>query len=156
MRQFSLRSLMAVVFAVAVGLAVVRSEDDLWAGMLLLVTLTAAASAVLGAAILRGRERLRCAGFALFSLGYLLITVAPCASGSFRDKLGTTVLLRKLHSSLAPAVSGNTVQAQQIALHVKAASFNSFQRAGHSAFALLAGVVGGMVAVWFSKQREAG
>jgi hypothetical protein len=36
-----------------------------------------------------------------------------------------------------------------------AANFDPFQRVGHSLFALLAGLVGGLVATWFYARREA-
>jgi hypothetical protein len=36
-----------------------------------------------------------------------------------------------------------------------AANFDAFQRVGHSLFALLAGLVGGMIAMWFWGRREA-
>jgi hypothetical protein len=57
MRRFSVRSLMAFIFVSAVGLAALRNPNDVWAGAMLLVALAAVGIAVLGALILRGRER---------------------------------------------------------------------------------------------------
>ena len=39
MRRFSIRSLMAFVLVSAVGLAALRSKNDIWMGILLLISL---------------------------------------------------------------------------------------------------------------------
>ena len=57
MRGFSIRTLMAFVLVSAIGLAALRNAGDLWAGMMMQVALTAVGVAVLGAVLLRGRER---------------------------------------------------------------------------------------------------
>src|SRR6266436_1870509 len=100
MRRFSIRTLMAFVLVSAVGLAALRNASDLWAGMMLLVALAAVGVAVLGAVILRGRERCGWAGFAFFTGGYLALAIAPWLSDTFQAQLGTTHLLRYVHSQV--------------------------------------------------------
>ena len=84
---------MVFIVVSAISLAALRGADETWAGMLLLAALAAVGAAVLGAAILRGRERAWCAGFACFGGGYLAITFGPWLSDSFEPRLGTTHLL---------------------------------------------------------------
>src|ERR1700678_1659691 len=43
---------------------------------------------------------------------------------------------------------------QQIAVLNSGATYDQFQRVGHSLFALLSGLLGGTVAVWFYVRRE--
>jgi hypothetical protein len=96
MRRLSIRSLMAFIVAAAVGLAALRNANELWAGMLLLVALAAVGFALMGAAILRGKERYWWAGFAFFGGAYLALSVGPWLSDTFRPQLGTTHLLDHL------------------------------------------------------------
>src|SRR3954451_23074823 len=96
MRRLSIRSLMAFIVAAAVGLAALRNANELWAGMLLLVALAAVGFALMGAAILRGKERHWWAGFAFFGGAGLALTVGPWRGDTFRPQLGTTHLLDRL------------------------------------------------------------
>jgi hypothetical protein len=102
MRRPSIRILMTFVVVTAVGLASLRSADDLWVGIWLLTALAAVGVAVLGATIVHGRERAWWAGFALFCGGYLAISVGPWLSDTFEPRLGTTHLLRYVHSRISP------------------------------------------------------
>jgi hypothetical protein len=96
MRRLSIRSLMAFIVAAAVSLAALRNANELWAGMLLIVALAAVGFALMGAAILRGKERHWWAGFAFFGGAYLALTVGPWLGNTFRPQLGTTHLLDRL------------------------------------------------------------
>jgi hypothetical protein len=58
MQRFSICSLTIFIVEVAIGLAALRNANDLWVGMLLLLSLAALAFAMMGAVILRGEERL--------------------------------------------------------------------------------------------------
>ncbi len=108
MRRFSIRSLMAFILVSAVGLAALRLAGDLWSGMLLVVTLAAVGVAVLGAVILRDRERYWWAGFAFFCGAYLSLAFGPWLSDTFQSQLGTTYLLAEFYSRMHPsAVQGN-------------------------------------------------
>jgi hypothetical protein len=102
MRRPSIRTLMTFVVVTAVGLASLRNADNLWVGIWLLTALAAVGAALLGAAILRGRERAWWAGFALFCGGYLAISVGPGLSDTFEPRLGTTQLLRYAHARISP------------------------------------------------------
>ncbi len=106
MRRISIRSLMVFVVVSAVGLAALRNANELWAGTMPLVALAAMGAALLGAVILRGRERCWWAGFAFFCGGYLAIAVAPWLNDNFQPQLGTTQLLdhvqRRMHSAVLP------------------------------------------------------
>jgi hypothetical protein len=96
MRRPSIRSLMAFIVAAAVSLTALRNANEPWAGMLLLVALAAVGFALIGAAILRGKERHWWAGFAFFGGTYLALTVGPWLGDAFRPQLGTTHLLDRL------------------------------------------------------------
>jgi len=194
MRRLSIRSLMAFILVSAVGLAALRGADELWAGTMLLVALTAVGVAVPGAVILRGKERYWWAGFAFFGGGYLALAVGPWLSDTFQPQLGTTHLLGHIHGRMYPSMvqkkkdpwdlqlereilvaelaqvrrlarntndpallamqKALTALDQQIAAQKITPTRDQFQRVGHSLFALLAGLVGGMVATWFYVRRE--
>jgi hypothetical protein len=154
MRRYSIRSLMAVVILAAIGLAALRNANELWAGLMLLVALATIGVTLLGTVISRGRERTWWAGFAFFAGGYLLLAEGPWFSPWLQPRLGTTHLLNELHSRLMPPVSGDTVEAQQVAAAMRAASLDVLQRLGHSLFALLVGLAGGIIAGRFHARTE--
>jgi hypothetical protein len=77
MRRFSIRSLMASILACALSLTALGKANDLWAGLMLLLALAAVDTAVLGASLLRGRERAWWLGFAVFGGGYLIAGLCP-------------------------------------------------------------------------------
>ena len=99
MRRFSIRTLMSAIVVSAIGLAALRNASDLWAGIMLLVALAAVGVAVLGAIILRGRDRCWWLGFALFGCGYLAMVFGPWESTVPRH-LGTTNLLDYVHAKV--------------------------------------------------------
>jgi hypothetical protein len=193
MRRFSIRSLMAFVVVSAVGLATLRNASDLWAGMMLLVDLAAVGVAVLGAILMRGRERAWWLGFAVFVGGYMAVAISP-----LQLQLSTTHLLDYVHARVVSSSIAtfdvsrfdqssvlyrivtsdggvnlktvadsvvNSISAEDLLVSMVpanrwrsmfpgAANHDQFLRVGHSLFALLAGLVGGMVAVWFYGRRE--
>jgi hypothetical protein len=230
MRRISIRTTMAFVLVVAVGLAALRNANDLWAGSMLLAAMAATGAAILGAILSRGRERAWWLGFALFGGGYL-----AAAFGSIRSELATTVALRYVHSQVTDQSTQNVVMNRLISLRqslfsVKtkirdagaatsvpsasndpatagliekqaalrrriagleskmqalrsvnsadsgivdpevdgeipainhwrallpgAANLAEFERVGHAVFALLGGLAGGTVAVWFWQRRS--
>jgi hypothetical protein len=93
MRRISIRTLMAFVLVSAVGLAALRNADELWAGMMLLLALASVGVAILGAALMKGRERAWWLGFAVFGGGYLVAALCP-----LWPQLGTTHLLDYVHA----------------------------------------------------------
>jgi hypothetical protein len=154
MRRFSIRTLMSAIVVSAIGLAALRNANDLWAGMMFLVALTAVGVAVMGVVILRRREQFWCAGFALFGIGYLLLAVLPWLREAFQPMLGTTYLLKELYSSITPVAPATSALAARAAITAREAGFYTFSRVGHSLFALLSGLLGGTVAAWFYTRRE--
>jgi hypothetical protein len=187
MRRFSIRTLMSAIVVSAIGLAALRNASDLWAGIMLLVALAAVGVAVLGAIILRGRDRCWWLGFALFGGGYLALVFVPWESKAPRQ-LGTTDLLDYVHAKVVGSpiknfdvtrYDKNSVLYQAIipdrGLNITwppdivaatlpvnrwssalpgAANYDQFQHVGHSIFALIAGLVGGLIATWFYAKRE--
>src|SRR5436309_1310644 len=103
---------MTFVLVSAVGLAALRNASDLWAGMMMLVALAAVGVAVLGAVILRGRERYWWAGFAFFTGGYLALAIGPWLSDTLQPQLGTTALLKYVHSQVAASSSAQGYRIQ--------------------------------------------
>jgi hypothetical protein len=88
MRRISIRTLMACVFVSAVGLAALRNASGLWAWIMLFLALTVEGVALLGAALMRGRERAWWLGLAVFAGGYLVAALCPV-----RSELATTMAL---------------------------------------------------------------
>jgi hypothetical protein len=232
MRRISIRTLMAFVVVSAVGLAALRNGGELWVAILLLLALAAAGVAILGAALMRGREQAWWLGFVVFEGAYLVAALGP-----MRPELATTLALSYVHSRIDGESANDAILARIISLRSSvftlkmkiraarespgfspasndpsiavllesnavldsriralesciqamrkpdsasvdtitpvlnaeglsisrwrsvfpgAANLDTFQRVGHSLFALLAGLVGGTVALWFWERRKWG
>jgi hypothetical protein len=167
MRRFSIRALMASVVASAIGLAALRDANAMWAVIMLLVALSAIDAAILAAVLMPGRPRAWWAGFAAFSGGYLVAGLSPAGL-----ELSTTRALGYVHSqvlkppeawsvpqvadSASPSLAAPSVPPVNPwrAALPGAADLAAFERVGHSLFALLAGLVGGTVAVFVHARRE--
>lgn len=93
MRRFSVRFFMVLVVVAAVGLAALRNANVYWASAIAVVVWLAIAASVIGALALRGRERYGWAGFAVFSVEYLGVTVGTALSDPFKDPFGTELAL---------------------------------------------------------------
>ncbi len=106
MRRFSIRTLMAFIVLAAVGLAALRNANEDWAGMMLLTALSAVGVAVLGASLMRGRERAWWLGFAVFGGGYLSLSVGPWVGDPFRQQLVTTHWIGQLRDLLFESNAG--------------------------------------------------
>ncbi len=190
MRRISIRTLMAFVLVSAVGLAALRNATELWAQVMLMTSFLAVGVAVLGASLMRGRERAWWLGFAVFGGGYLALSVGPSVGDPFRQQLVTTHWIgqlrnlmfasnveylslekQEIEAELAklrplipkfkydPVVTSlannlREIQAQLTASKNAGLRYDHFQRIGHTLFALLAGLLGGSVAVWFWRRRE--
>lgn len=98
MRQVSIKSVMLYVSFIAFGLAALRNANEVWAGVMLLLTFGALGTAALAILHRRGRARAWSQGFAGFGLAYMLIAVGPGVSSHVGPHLGTTSLLSTLHS----------------------------------------------------------
>jgi hypothetical protein len=97
--RISIARLMGVVSVIAVGAAALKVADEVWAGVMLALTIGLLGVAVLGA--LYGREARRAfwIGALLFGAAYLV----PSLVEATREKLPTTRLLTYAHSKLAPS-----------------------------------------------------
>jgi hypothetical protein len=100
-RRFSVRTLMAFVLVCAIGLAALRNANEIWASVMLLIAFGASATALVNALILRGKKRYGWTGFAIFSGGYLGITLGPLLNAPYHSHLGTTSLLIYVQSQVA-------------------------------------------------------
>lgn len=190
MRRFSIRSLMAFIVLAAIGLAALRTASELWAAMMLLLALVSVGVSILGAVLMRGRERAWWLGFAVFGGGYLAVSVGPWVGDAFREQLITTHWIGHLRelmfatnveylrqekqeivAELAklkpekpnfqydPVVATLTnnlrsIESQLTTRRNAGLRYDHFQRVGQNLFALLAGLMGGTVAVWFWARRE--
>ncbi len=93
MRRFSIRTLMVLVVVAAVGLAALRNANVYWATAIAGVVAVVVAASVIGAIGLRGREQYGWAGFAVFSVAYLGVTVGNLLPDPFKDPFRTSALL---------------------------------------------------------------
>lgn len=93
----SLAGLMGLVLLACVGLAALRSGDDLWDSLVTTMTLAVLGMAVLGALFQRGTRRAFCAGFAIFGFGYLTLATGPWFEDAVGPRLFTTKLLETLY-----------------------------------------------------------
>jgi hypothetical protein len=162
-RRISVRNLMAFVLVSAIALAALRNANDWSAGTMLSVALVAFGTAILGAIFLRRRERARWTGFALFSGIYLALTFWPSLSDTFRAKLATGHLIREMYKSkfqtpLLPKIKVTEINmtsgvTKSSWVTPTKPSYEHFQSVGHSLFALVAGLLGSAVAVWFHARQ---
>jgi hypothetical protein len=100
MRRFTILSLMAVILALAVGLAALRSANDYWAGGLLMgVPFFCGVSLI---AALCGKKRARASrlGFAILG-GFYFALAFLGLSGDRLAKLPTSMLLNYVHERVA-------------------------------------------------------
>jgi hypothetical protein len=100
--RFTIAGLMGLVVVVAVGVAALRFASELWASILLMLTL-----GVLGAAVLAFHDRTRARrawwrGFALFGWGYLVLAMGPWAAEAIAPHLPTTQGLDALYARMHP------------------------------------------------------
>ncbi len=102
---FSMATMIAAVFVIAVGCAALRFANDFWAGTLFTAALIVLLYALLALIVRRGSVRLFWAGFALFGWVYMLLTVGPWFSDHVRESFVSPTLLRLLHARLATPAS---------------------------------------------------
>jgi hypothetical protein len=184
MQRLSIRTLMAIVFLVAVGLLALRNANDLWAVLALLTALAASCASVKRA--FRAEERPWYTGYAILSGAYLLLAFMP----TLTSRLPTTHLLNYVYAKSlgfpvpitnAHAFWWSYSYAKDEIEHLKAMKrgpgdreFDALTRmlgrlenpsdgpkkqaafvtTGHSLLALLSGLVGGTIGVWFYGRQE--
>jgi hypothetical protein len=171
--RFTIAGLMGLVVVVAVGVAALRFASELWAGVLLMLTL-----GVLGAAVLTfheraGAKRAWWRGFARFGWGYVALAMGPWASEAIAPHLPTSMGLDALYARMNPqgeegekdrrlqayfddiatvnALSGTTAPLTGFTSETFVVSGSPgpapepFRRVGHCLGALLAACVGGLL-----------
>ena len=154
--RFSIAALMAVVVVAALGLAALRDASELRAGATFLLTCGVLCVAIVGAVCRTGTERAWWLGFALFGWGYMLL--------AFRSpfNLPTTALLELLEARVHPPseVGGRFGRLRSMLLDggfggIAGPSFDtSFRQIGHCLLALLAALLGGVLAVILFGRRS--
>lgn len=172
--RISIRAIMALVIFMALGSAALRSASPLWASAIFTLTLGVLATAVLGALFSRP-SRPFWTRFALFGLGYLMLVFGPWFGDSVKPYLLSTKLIAMgspEEFSVAGFLSGtvssppakpvpmkvafNRIHVNQISGLSTQGSPVDFERIGHSLFALLAALLGGVIARSFaSGSRDA-
>ena len=102
MPRFSILGMMGGVLATAVAVAALRDANDIWAGLLLLMTVGLIGAALLGIGSRTGKARAGWAGFALFAGGYLAIALGPWPDTATGPGFATTQLLDFVHERVVP------------------------------------------------------
>jgi hypothetical protein len=181
MQRYSIRGLMAFIVASAVGLAALRRADELWAIIMLLIALIAVDVAVLGAVLTRGRERAWWIGFAVSSGGYVIASLSPAGPDIFtthalrylhsqvsvvpQSQRPARWMVRTIKrpqgdvrlsaaNPAAPDAAAGGPPVNRWRTLLRPSDLGTFQRIGHCLFALAAGLLGGVLGVWFWRRRE--
>ena len=164
--RFSIAALMAAVLIVALGLAAMRNSSATWAGVTFLVTCAVLCLAVVGIVCDGDARRAWWLGFALFGWGYLVLAFWSSV------ELPTMVLLDAISERLGLAVQfrggmggiGGMRSARLWGFDMFG-GFNGFggpgdrsiQQISHCLWALLAALLGGMIAsLLFGGRRDCG
>jgi hypothetical protein len=99
--RVSIAGLMTVVLVAAIAIASLRYASDLWAGIMLMLTLALLAASVLGVVYRTGRARAGWLGFAVFAGGYTVLAFGPWFVTELQPRLPTSLLLSVLHERMA-------------------------------------------------------
>lgn len=112
--RFSVATLMGLVLVSAIGLVALRDANELWAGVMCMITFGLLGTALLSVVYLRDREQARWLGFLIFAGSYLLISLGPWAVGSTERYLVTAQALRYVHTKVALPSSVLVSRIQQL------------------------------------------
>jgi hypothetical protein len=133
-----------LVVVTAIGLAALRANSPLWAGVVLLLTCGVLALAAIATITQRGSERAWWLGVATFGWGYLALVYATTDYDGIRPQLPTSLLLIKLESKPnVPKVEAD--RGFGLDGRDRFESHELRYHGGHAAFALLAGLTGGIM-----------
>lgn len=111
MRQVSIVTMMWAVAFFALGLAALHNASEVWAGVMLMLTLGVLGTAVIAVACRRGRERIWWLGFALFGIVYATLTFLPWFS-PIGDGLATSHFLAYLNAQAIPTWDRDPLEVQ--------------------------------------------
>ena len=158
--QFGLASLLGIVAVIALGLAGLFSATTFWTSAASTVTLGVLLGAVLGAYLLRDRERAFCLGFAVFGGVYLALVFWDWIGGPFGHDLTAglsdvaewilpdrPIALPPTSSNLPKVIPVEIVRARQIKI-------GNFVEISRDALALLFALVGGLVGLNLQSRRD--
>lgn len=112
MRRISIKSMMWYLAFIAVGLAALRNANDVWVGVMLLLTLSALCIALLEVLHRRGNERVWWSGFVVFASTYFLVVFGPFAE--IRPNLGTTQLINYVRSEMMYPLGNDEMSLRQL------------------------------------------
>jgi hypothetical protein len=134
------------------------------------VTIAIVLLATLAALFDNGTQRDFWRGFCVIAWIYLFLAFGPWAVGQVRDHLVTDQLLRPIHRLITPThaaqyvepgfqlqqKSENTYQTgPRSVFEIWGGTWQVTQRIGHSMWAILLGLAGGYLAIYFGNQRKA-
>jgi hypothetical protein len=133
MRRFSIVGMMSFVLVCSICLAALRNANELWAGILLLLTLTMLGISLLGIFYLRGEDRAWWLGYSLFGGGYMLLAFGPWFREQVGPSLGTTQVVNLVYckvteSTLAPGTVSSDVEKLQAEYEASRARLANIQR----------------------------
>jgi hypothetical protein len=184
MRRFNIRELMGLVLGLAVAIAALRNADDHWAGGLLLATALFIGVAALGAVYYAGRRRAGRLGFAVFGGGYFALAFLGLSEPNVtrlpttwllryvHEKVAPTPINHTVTFHYTEPPSGatitvsNPVPIQTAQLYLSdspnrwksmlrgAANYDAFSVVGHCLFALLAGLLGIVIARRYQARQD--
>lgn len=95
--KFNIKLMILFVVCFSLGLAGLRSANELWAGALLVLNLWLVGVSVLATIYKSGEGRAWWFGFGLFDAVYLILVFGPWFAANLAPKLGTTQSLEYLH-----------------------------------------------------------
>jgi hypothetical protein len=162
--RLSLAWLMILVGFTAVGFAALHDPSVLWASAVFTVDVAAVCGALVGGLLLRGRDRARAVGFAVFAGSYLLLVFGlfPTENGVSAPPVVTRAALDVFRQWQEPLVTNkNVVVADKLprgeGVTGIAAARNTWnwlnhRRIGHGLAALLFGLMGACLGGWCTRR----
>jgi hypothetical protein len=153
--QFSLTSLFGLTVLVALACTALLNATPLWSSTWFSLTIFVLLLGTLAAIFRQGSRRPFWIGFGLFGWVYLLLAFEPWADQYVAPVLLSTHGIAWLEASVGSekgqGVISNVIVTGNSNSMIRLWKFsNSFLQIGHSVFALLFGLFGGMVAGWMS------
>jgi hypothetical protein len=110
MRRITIARLMLAVSLCAVGMAALHAASDLWASIMLGLTLLVLGVSILGWLQRRGPARAFWQGFAVFGWGYVMVGVAPWVEDTVVPRLPTTWAIAHAHARIYQSTPPNSQQ----------------------------------------------
>jgi hypothetical protein len=168
--RFSLKTMLLLCTAIAVSVAGLLNANVAWAAFFYTAAFIGVLTGFVGALVRRGPERAFWIGFALFGGGYFALALvgenslarfAPDRQQVQEPKLGTTQLLIWIQAQLQPRTKA-TANLPQGAVsfspygysYVANTPSGYFIEVGHSIFTLLLALLGGWIAMQFSREAR--